>query len=129
MFTKVDGRYPPFFDDNPLGIYEKILAGKLQFPSHFDAAAKDLIRKLLTADRTKRLGNLKNGAEDIKRHKFFKGVDWETLTSKSMPAPIVPVIRHAGDTHYFDTYEEPADNELLAANTEEDPYAHLFKDF
>ena len=52
-------RYPPFFDDNPFGIYEKILAGKIQFPSHFDANAKDLVKRLLTADRTKRLGNLK----------------------------------------------------------------------
>ncbi|KAF8948556.1 hypothetical protein BGZ52_006786, partial [Haplosporangium bisporale] len=51
--------YPPFFDDNPFGIYEKILAGRIYFPSHIDSAAKDLIKKLLTADRTKRLGNLK----------------------------------------------------------------------
>ena len=25
-------RYPPFFDDNPFGIYEKILAGKVEWP-------------------------------------------------------------------------------------------------
>ena len=35
--------------------------------------AKDLIRKLLVIDRTKRIGNLKNGADDIKNHKWFKG--------------------------------------------------------
>ncbi|GLD53024.1 cAMP-dependent protein kinase catalytic subunit PRKX isoform X2 [Lates japonicus] len=29
-------RYPPFFDDNPFGIYQKILAGKLEFPRHLD---------------------------------------------------------------------------------------------
>lgn len=51
--------YPPFFDDNPFGIYEKILAGRIYFPPHIDPVAKDLIKKLLTADRTKRLGNLK----------------------------------------------------------------------
>lgn len=51
--------YPPFFDDNPFGIYEKILAGRIYFPPHIDPTAKDLIKKLLTADRTKRLGNLK----------------------------------------------------------------------
>ncbi|GLD57820.1 cAMP-dependent protein kinase catalytic subunit PRKX isoform X2 [Lates japonicus] len=28
--------YPPFFDDNPFGIYQKILAGKLEFPRHLD---------------------------------------------------------------------------------------------
>ena len=51
--------YPPFFDDNSFGIYEKILAGRVQFPSHFDALAKDLLKRLLVGDRTKRLGNLK----------------------------------------------------------------------
>jgi serine/threonine protein kinase len=62
---------PPFVDDDPMGIYQKILAGRIQFPRYFDRHAKDLIRKLLTADITKRLGNLKNGADDIKNHKWF----------------------------------------------------------
>ena len=48
--------YPPFYDENPFGIYQKILAGKIEFPRQFDSKAKDLIKKLLTHDRTKRLG-------------------------------------------------------------------------
>merc|ERR1712028_293196 len=64
--------YPPFYDENPFGIYQKILAGKIEFPRHFDVHAKDLIKKLLTADRSKRLGNLKAGAEDVKKHKWFR---------------------------------------------------------
>ena len=40
---------------------EKILAGKFGFPPHIDFVAKDLIKRLLTADITKRLGNLKAG--------------------------------------------------------------------
>jgi protein kinase X len=51
--------YPPFFDDNPFGIYEKILACKLEWPRTIDPIAKDLVKKLLVADRTKRLGNMK----------------------------------------------------------------------
>ena len=51
--------YPPFFDDNPFGIYEKILAGKVEWPRQLDAVAKDLVKKLLVQDRTKRLGNMK----------------------------------------------------------------------
>ncbi len=59
--------YPPFFDDNPFGIYEKILAGKIDWPRHMDPIAKDLVKKLLVQDRTKRLGNMK-----VKRIKFFR---------------------------------------------------------
>ncbi|VEN46442.1 unnamed protein product, partial [Callosobruchus maculatus] len=51
--------YPPFYDDNPFGIYEKILSGKIEWPKHLDPIAKDLIKKLLVHDRTKRLGNMK----------------------------------------------------------------------
>eukprot|EP00971_Amphidinium_carterae_P341848 6480890-Amphidinium_carterae.1 len=34
--------------------------------------AKDLVKRLLTHDRAKRFGCLKNGAEDIKKHKWNK---------------------------------------------------------
>lgn len=33
--------------------------GKVQFSAHFDPLAKDLLKRLLVSDRTKRLGNLK----------------------------------------------------------------------
>eukprot|EP00916_Digyalum_oweni_P001797 GHVL01003462.1.p1 GENE.GHVL01003462.1~~GHVL01003462.1.p1 ORF type:complete len:307 (-),score=20.58 GHVL01003462.1:164-1084(-) len=61
--------FPPFYDENPFGIYQKVLAGRVEYPRYFDARAKDLIKRLLTHDRTKRFGCLKHGAEDIKRHK------------------------------------------------------------
>lgn len=51
-------RYPPFYDDNPIGIYQKILAGKLDIPRHVDSRAKDIIKRLLTIDRTNRLGKV-----------------------------------------------------------------------
>jgi protein kinase X len=44
--------YPPFFDDNPFGIYEKILANKIEWPRFIDPIAIDLVKKLLVQDRT-----------------------------------------------------------------------------
>lgn len=32
--------YPPYFDENPYGIYQKILAGKLEFPKYVNARSK-----------------------------------------------------------------------------------------
>lgn len=46
--------YPPFYDEEASGTYQKILDCKLSFPSHFSRSAKDLVRKLLTPDLTKR---------------------------------------------------------------------------
>lgn len=44
---------PPFVDDDPMGIYQQILAGKLNFPRYIDRNVKALIKKLLLADLTK----------------------------------------------------------------------------
>lgn len=117
--------YPPFFDDNPFGIYEKILAGRINFPTHFDSAAKDLIKKLLTADRTKRLGNLRGGADDVRRHKWFRGVDWAVLQAKGVQAPIVPVVAGPGDTRNFETYPEVNEEEKGIGGA--DPFRSLFR--
>ena len=76
--------YPPFFDDNPLGIYEKILNGKFSFPNHLDFVVKDLIKRLLMSDLSKRLGNLKEGARGVRSHRWFEGVDWEMVIRKEI---------------------------------------------
>ncbi|XP_024118895.1 cAMP-dependent protein kinase catalytic subunit PRKX [Oryzias melastigma] len=98
--------YPPFFDDNPFGIYQKILSGKLDFPRHLDFYVKDLIKKLLVIDRARRLGNMKNGADDVKKHRWFKMVDWEAVPLKKLKPPITPKVSHEGDTSNFDVYPE-----------------------
>lgn len=67
----------PFNDEDPMAIYQKILKGKVKFPRNFDKKAKSLVKHLLVADLTKRYGNLKGGANDIKMHEWFKMMDWE----------------------------------------------------
>jgi serine/threonine protein kinase len=96
--------YPPFYDENPFGIYQKILAGRIEFPKHFDPYAKDLVKKLLTADRSKRFGCLKEGADDIKRHRWFKGVDWGRVHARRVKPPYVPGFASADDTSQAPTF-------------------------
>lgn len=79
-----------------MGIYEKILTSRPAFPSVVDPYAKDLIRRLLTVDRSKRLGNLRGGAMDVMMHPWFGGVDWGALERKGIRAPIVPPVMSAG---------------------------------
>lgn len=98
--------YPPFYDENPFGIYQKVLSGKIEFPRHFDVKVKDLIKRLLTPDRAKRFGCLKNGAEDIKKHKWYKGFDWTLLQNRQVAPPMIPQVKSADDTSMFDRYPE-----------------------
>ena len=87
-------------------IYQKILEGKLKFPWHFDRHSKDLIKKLLTADLTKRIGNLKGGVDDIKKHKWFTGLDWQGILSMQVSPPIKPSVRSDHDTSNFEKYPD-----------------------
>ncbi|EIE92485.1 hypothetical protein RO3G_17007 [Rhizopus delemar RA 99-880] len=98
--------YPPFYDDDHLKLYEKILQGKIRWPSYFDPNAKDLLKRLLTPDLSRRYGNLKNGADDIKRHPWFQGVDFDKVANRQIRAPYIPQIRGDGDASHFDKYPE-----------------------
>lgn len=83
----------PFSDEDPMMVYQKILKGKIKFPSGFDSNAKSLVKHLLEADLTKRYGNLKGGVNDIKGHRFFKSFDWEKLISKQLAPIYVPKVK------------------------------------
>jgi len=98
--------YPPFCDENPFVIYEKILAGNIKWPRLLDAAAKDLIEKLLVQDRTKRLGCMREGAVDVQNHKFFDSLDWQDVYYKQLKPPIVPKVKSEADTSNFADYPE-----------------------
>lgn len=78
--------YPPFFSDNPSETCQKIVKWRQHFAIPLDAnlslEAENLIRKLVTvADQ--RLGI--NGVEDIKKHPFFKGLDWNGIRDSKAP--------------------------------------------
>jgi len=101
--------YPPFYDENPFGIYQLILAGKIEFPRFVETHARDLVRKLLTADRAKRLGNLRGGGDDVRKHKWFRGLDFSALFHRSVPAPFVPETKSEDDTRQFEQYPDSED--------------------
>jgi hypothetical protein len=47
--------------------------------------------------------------EDIKRHPFFKNIDWDKI--REMESPIIPVLENQYDTRYFDSFDEASDDE------------------
>lgn len=88
-------------------IYENILKGKVKYPPYIQPPAQDLLQQLITADLTKRLGNLHGGAEDVKRHAWFAEVTWDRLAKKDIDAPYVPPVKAGvGDASQFDKYPE-----------------------
>lgn len=80
--------FPPFFDETAPGIYEKILRGKIYWPKEMDRLSKELVKAFLHPDRTKRLGNLIGGSQDVLDHPWFRGVDWDALERKEIRVAI-----------------------------------------
>lgn len=66
IFEMLSG-HPPFYDNDPMGIYRKILNSVIEFPKFFDVKAKDIIRKLLNPEIDYRMG-VKDDGESIMRH-------------------------------------------------------------
>ena len=116
----------PFSDDDPMMVYQKILKGKIKFPSGFDSNAKSIIKHLLDADLTKRYGNLKNGVKDITGHRFFKGFDWAKLIKKELTPPYKPKVKGDNDITNFSAYPD-SDETAPAIKKDDDPFLDWFK--
>ena len=115
----------PFSDDDPMMVYQKILKGKIKFPSGFDSNAKSLVKHLLESDLTKRYGNLKGGVKDIKGHRFFKELNWEKLINMELTPPYIPKVKSASDISNFSSYPD-SDTPCPSIKKSEDPFLDWF---
>jgi protein kinase A len=87
--------YPPFEGAEPLALYTHIVQGKMRYPKTMGSKASNVISKLLSADPIQRLGASKDGADEVKRHPFFRKVAWHSLLHKKIEAPHKPELAAA----------------------------------
>lgn len=120
MFECLIG-WPPFCSETPHETYRKILNWQetLQIPDdiHLSPEAEDLIKRLLTSAEH-RIGRY-GGAEEIKQHPFFRGVDWDSI--RGVQAPFVPRLSSITDTRHFptDELENVPDNPAMSKAMEQ----------
>ncbi|MED6167267.1 hypothetical protein PIB30_001163 [Stylosanthes scabra] len=90
---------PPFNAEHPQQIFDNIINRDIQWPKvpeEISFEAYDLINKLLNENPVQRLGA--TGATEVKRHPFFKDINWDTLArQKAMFIPSAEAL----DTSYF----------------------------
>ncbi|KAK3300506.1 kinase-like domain-containing protein [Chaetomium fimeti] len=85
--------HPPFRGPNHAKIQDNILRQKLAMPFFLSADAKDLLTRLLRKDPAKRLGsNMPKDLDIIKKHRFFRKIDWKRLATRELEPPIQPLI-------------------------------------
>ncbi|XP_019426902.1 PREDICTED: serine/threonine-protein kinase tricorner-like isoform X1 [Lupinus angustifolius] len=108
--------YPPFYSDEPITTCRKIVnwESHLKFPveAMLSLEAKDLISKLL-CNVDQRLGS--KGADEIKAHAFFEGVEWNKLYQ--MEAAFIPEVKDELDTQNFEDFKESNIQTKTAART------------
>ncbi|KAK2542942.1 hypothetical protein Q9966_003552 [Columba livia] len=97
---------PPFSGADQMMTYNLILKGieKLDFPKTITRRPEDLIRRLCRQNPTERLGNLRNGINDIKKHRWLSGFNWDGLKVKKLTSPLKRELSGPTDYSYFDSY-------------------------
>ena len=84
---------PPFSGNNHSKIQEKILKSKLSLPYFLSPDAKDLLTRFLRKEPSKRLGaNMPKDMATIKKHRFFRKIDWRLLEKRELEPPIRPLV-------------------------------------
>ena len=68
-------------------LFHNIQKGVLRIPTSLSEDCKLLIVALLNRNPSKRLGAGPGGAEEIKKHPFFNGIDWEAVRDRKLKPP------------------------------------------
>ncbi|KAL7913535.1 kinase-like domain-containing protein [Trichoderma velutinum] len=123
--------YPPFWHQNPIEIYKQIVEKPVVFPQEptISDEAQDIIKSFCTIDRSRRLGNISGGADRVKAHPFFNGVNWDDMLSRRHRGPIIPPLRYPGDDQCFDQYPEEDGTRIPYTADMANRYDRYFEDF
>ena len=124
LMYEMSAGYPPFYSQQPMKIYEKIVTGKFKNASHFGDDFKDILKNVLQVDLTRRYGNLKDGPMDIKKHSFFRTTDWIQIYNQALEPTYKPTSVDPGDASNFERYDEEP---LIIASTEQ--FSREFAEF
>nr|AHZ63873.1 phototropin [Osmunda regalis]AML78893.1 putative LOV domain-containing protein [Osmunda sp. BC-2016] len=105
LYEMIYGR-TPFRGKNRQKTFANVLHKDLTFPSSIPAslAARQLINGLLHRDPANRLGS-QSGAHEIKKHPFFRGINWPLIRCMT-PPPLDAPLACIGKDPDADTKED-----------------------
>ncbi|CAG5109480.1 Oidioi.mRNA.OKI2018_I69.chr2.g4012.t2.cds [Oikopleura dioica] len=119
LIFELCSRKTPFFSNNDMDIYEKILQGihAVSIPFRVSRKAESLIKQLCKREPSERIGYQKDGFEDIRRHRWYAGFDWEALQNETMIAPHPPKISSFKDCSNFDSFKAESESKVPEENS------------
>jgi len=104
MIYEMLGGLPPYYSENVNLMYENVLRAPLEFKpaKMFGEDARELLTGLLQKDPEMRMGSSEADALELKRHPWFKPIDWEKLMRREIEPPFKPRVQNPLDTSNFD---------------------------
>lgn len=81
---------PPFTGNSEMEVYGKVTRMQYACPAHFPETATDIVVNLLRKEPENRLGNLRNGVDDVMAHAWFYDLSWDELLDGAIEPPYVP---------------------------------------
>uniref|UniRef100_A0A673M3P6 protein kinase C n=1 Tax=Sinocyclocheilus rhinocerous TaxID=307959 RepID=A0A673M3P6_9TELE len=92
----------PFPGDDEEEVFDSIVNDEVRYPRFLSTEAISIMRRLLRRNPERRLGAGERDAEEVKRHPFFRNMDWAALLAKKIRPPFVPTIKGCEDVSNFD---------------------------
>ncbi|XP_035277483.1 serine/threonine-protein kinase N2 isoform X2 [Anguilla anguilla] len=92
----------PFPGDDEEEVFDSIVNDEVRYPRFLSTEAISIMRRLLRRNPERRLGAGERDAEEVKKHPFFRNVDWSGLLAKKVKPPFVPTIQGREDVSNFD---------------------------
>ncbi|CCE61696.1 hypothetical protein TPHA_0B00240 [Tetrapisispora phaffii CBS 4417] len=98
-------------------VYNNIVFSKIKFPKcNLSQDGRNFIKQLLNRKPDHRLGS-NDGARELKKHPFFKDIDWVAMLKKEIEPPFIPILNSDKDTAYFDKEFTKIPKEKLSSHS------------
>lgn len=103
------------------------LTMNVELPDNFSPELKHLLESLLQRDVDKRLGCGGQGAEELKTHPFFNGVDWVQVYQQKYPPPLIPPRGEVNAADAFDigSFDEEDTKGLKLTEADQELYKNF----
>ncbi|XP_063474924.1 serine/threonine-protein kinase N2-like isoform X1 [Symphalangus syndactylus] len=131
IYQMLVGDYP-FLGDDEDKLFDSIVNDEVRYPRFLSTEAISIMRRLLRRKPEWRLGASKKDAEDVKKHPFFRLIDWSALMDKKVKPPFIRTRRgreavinfHDEFTSEAPILTPPRERRILSEEEQE-----MFRDF
>uniref|UniRef100_A0AAR2JEK6 protein kinase C n=1 Tax=Pygocentrus nattereri TaxID=42514 RepID=A0AAR2JEK6_PYGNA len=122
----------PFPGDDEEEVFDSIVNDEVRYPRFLSTESISIMRRLLRRNPERRLGAGERDAEEVKKHLFFRNIDWNGLLAKKVKPPFMPTVQSSSDVSNFDE-EFTSEAPVLTPPREPRPLSReeqeLFADF